>query len=204
MLRVAYSAAPAALGARVAPAVRAAVAAAAEALREAGHTLVQARPPIPPTLGLRFSSRWLAGIAEDTQGLPAAAMEQRTQKMARRGARMSRRVKPPADDPFAARAAAWIGDFDALVMPTLTGPAVPIGTWAGKGWVPTMLSVGNWLCTTPWNLAGLPAISVPSAAAGLPVGIQIIAAPGAEPGIIALAAQLERLRPGPHLAPMAA
>jgi amidase len=67
-----------------------------------------------------------------------------------------------------------------------------------------MLSVGNWVCTTPWNLAGLPAISVPStAAASLPVGIQIVAAPGAEPVIIALAAQLEQLRPWPPLAPLA-
>jgi len=99
-LRVAYSAAPATFGARVAPAVRAALAAAVEALREAGHTLVQARPPIPATMGLRFSSRWLAGIAEDTEGLPAGAMEQRTQKMARRGRRLSRRVKPAAADPF--------------------------------------------------------------------------------------------------------
>jgi len=66
-----------------------------------------------------------------------------------------------------------------------------------------MLSVGNWQCTTPWNMAGLPAISVPSTAAGgLPVGIQIVAAAGAEPVIIALAAQLERLRPWRQLAPM--
>jgi amidase len=203
-LRVAYSAAPATFGAKVAPAVRAALADAVEALREAGHTLVQARPPIPATMGLRFSSRWLSGIAQDTEGLPADAMEQRTQQMARRGRRMSRRVKPASADPFTAKAAAWISGFDALVTPTLTRPAVPVGTWAGKGWVPTMLSVGNWLCTTPWNLAGLPAISVPStAAAGLPVGIQIVAAPGAEPAIIALAAQLEQSRPWPQLAPAA-
>jgi amidase len=156
-------------------------------------------------MGLRFSSRWLSGIAQDTERLPAETMEQRTQKMARRGRRMSRRVKPASADPFAAKAAAWIADFDALVMPTLTRPAVPIGTWAGKGWVPTMLGVGNWVCTTPWNLAGLPAISVPStAAAGLPIGIQIVAAPDAEPVIIALAAQLEQLRPWPQLAPVVA
>jgi amidase len=76
--------------------------------------------------------------------------------------------------------------------------------WTGRGWVTTMLAVGNWVCTNPWNLAGLPAISVPSAvAAGLPVGIQIVAAPGAEPVILALAAQLEQLRPWPQLAPSA-
>jgi amidase len=204
-LRIAYSAAPATAGARVAPAVRAAVADAVEALREAGHTLVRARPPIPATAGLRFASRWLSGIAQDTEGLPADAMERRTRKMASRGRRLSRRVKPASADPFAARAAAWLADFDVLVMPTLTRPAVPVGTWGGRGWIPTMLGVGNWVCTNPWNLAGLPAISVPSAAAAdLPVGIQIVAASGGEPVIIAVAAQLERLRPWPQLAPATA
>ena len=89
-------------------------------------------------------------------GLPAEALEERTVKMARRGERMARKVKPASADPFAARAARWISGFDALIVPTLARQAVPIGTWAGKGWFPAALSVGNWLCATPWNLAGLP------------------------------------------------
>jgi amidase len=124
--------------------------------------------------------------------------------MARRGERMARPVKPASADPFAARAARWIGGFDALIMATLARPAVPIGTWAGKGWFPTALSVGNWLCTTPWNLAGLPAISVPAPASGLPVGVQIVAPAGGEHVILSIAAELERLRPWPQLAPLAA
>lgn len=68
-----------------------------------------------------------------------------------------------------------------------------------------MIGVGTWVCANPWNLAGLPAISVPSAAAaGLPVGIQIVAASGGEPVIIAVAARLEQLRPWPQLAPATA
>jgi amidase len=212
-LRIAYSAAAAAFGARLDPSVRAAVEDTAGALREAGHQLVRARPPIPANLGLRFMPRWLAGIAQDAAGLPAGALEERTAKMARRGERMSRKVKPASADPFAARAARWISGFDALIMPTLARPAVPIGTWAGKGWFPTALSVGNWLCTTPWNLAGLPAISVPAPASpapaslapasGLPAGVQIVAPAGGEGIILAIAAELERLRPWPQLAPLA-
>ena len=166
--------------------------------------MVPAKPPIPANLGLKFMSRWLAGIAEDTAGLPAEALEERTVKMARRGQRIARKVKPASADPFAARAAQWINDFDALIMPTLTRLAVPIGTWAGKRWFPTALGVGNWLCTTPWNLAGLPAISVPAPATGLPAGVQIVAAAGGENVILSLAAELERLRPWPQLAPVAA
>jgi amidase len=203
-LRIAYSATAAALGARLAPPARAAVEDTAAALRQAGHQLVRARPPIPANLGLRFMSRWLAGIAQDAAGLPAGALEQRTATMARRGQRTARTVKPASADPFAARAARWISGFDALITPTLTRPAVPIGTWAGKGWFPTALSLGNWLCTTPWNLAGLPAISVPAPASGLPTGIQIAAPAGSENMILSIAAELEHLRPWPQLAPLAA
>ena len=184
--------------------MRAAVEDTAAALREAGHELVPARPPIPANLGLRFMSRWLAGIAQDADGLPAEALEERTVKMARRGRRVARTVKPAAADPFTARAARWISGFDALIMPTLTRPAVPIGTWAGHGWFRTTLSIGNWLCTLPWNLAGLPAISVPAPASELPAGIQIVAPAGGEAVILAVAAELERLRPWPRLAPLAA
>ena len=69
---------------------------------------------------------------------------------------------------------------------------------------PTALSVGNWLCTMPWNLAGLPAISVPAPNSGLPVGVQIVAPAGGENVILSIAAELERLRPWPQLAPLAA
>src|SRR5581483_6215996 len=54
-----------------------------------------------------------------------------------------------ADDPFGARMRSWFADYDALVTPVLTRPPVPIGTWAGKGWVRTMLGVGN--CPVRWN-----------------------------------------------------
>ena len=49
-LRIAYSSAAAAPGARVAPPVRAGLEAAAAALRSAGHDLVRAKPPIPANL----------------------------------------------------------------------------------------------------------------------------------------------------------
>ena len=115
--------------------------------------------------------------------------------MVRRGQRAARRVRPAADDPFAARAADWLGHYDALLTPTLARPAVPLGTWAGQGWVRAMLGVGNWLYTTPWNLAGLPAASVPFGSdQGLPLGLQIVAPAGGEPAVLALAAQFEQLR----------
>jgi amidase len=59
-----------------------------------------------------------------------------------------------------------------------------------------MLGVGNWLYTTPWNLAGLPAASVSFGSdQGLPLGLQIVVPAGGEPTVLALATEIERLRP---------
>ena len=186
-LRIAFSAAHPSPGVRAKPAIRAALERARQALEEAGHDVTQARVPYPPTLGMHFSNRWLVGIAEDVQGLPAERLEDRTRKMARRGAKIAHKVKPAADDPFGERMRRWFADYDVLVTPTLTRPPAPIGTWAGKGWVRTMLGVANWIYTVPWNLARLPAASVPFAGAGL----QLIGPPASEDVLLSLAAQLE-------------
>ena len=203
-LRIAFAARPPAFGARVARPVRTALAEAVTLLRGAGHTLTPARPPYPVDLGLRFSNRWLAGIAEDAEGLPDDALEERTRRMARRGRRIAHKVEPALADPFVGRMAGWFEGYDALLTPTLARGPVPLGTWAGKGWVRTMLGVGNWLYTTPWNLAGFPAASVPFGTdeRGLPLGLQIVAPAGGEELVLALAAQVERLRPWPRLAPV--
>jgi amidase len=200
-LRIAVSGHHPTPGARVAPAVRGALAGAAGLLRDAGHTMVPARPPYPASLGLRFSRRWLAGIAQDAEGLQASALEARTRAMARFGKRLARNVTPAREDPFAARAAAWLSGYDALITPVLARPAVPAGTWTGQHWARATLSVGNWLYTPPWNVAGLPAASVPFGTdQGLPLAVQIIGPPGGERTVLALAAQIEQLRPWPLIA----
>lgn len=200
-LRLAYSARHPALGARVTPAVRAALDEAVGVLRDAGHTVVRATPPYPANLGLRFSDRWLAGIADDAEGLPTERLEMRTQKMVERGRRVARKARPASSDPFAGAAARWLSDYDAFLTPTIARVAPPVGTWS-KGWVRTMLGVGNWIFTTPWNLAGTVAASVPFGTDGvLPIGIQLVAPAGGEETVLALAIQLEQLHPWPATAP---
>ena len=87
--------------------------------------------------------------------------------------------------------------YDALLAPTLTRPAVRIGS------LPAKLETGAdeiyaWIAFTfPFNSTGQPSISMPNGfnRAGLPLAIQIIGRPGDEAGIISLAAQFEEARP---------
>ena len=69
---------------------------------------------------------------------------------------------------------------DFLVTPTMTTPAP-----AFEGYDPTS-TVGGRSFTAPFNVTGLPAISVPCGftEAGLPVGLQIAGKPFDEPGVI--------------------
>jgi amidase len=188
-LRIAVAPAHPSPGVRPKAPIRAALDEASTALAAAGHTVTKARVPYPPTIGMRFSNRWLAGIAQDAGGLPADTLEERTRKMAKRGTKLAKKVKPAAADPFGARMREWFADFDVLITPTLSRPPVPIGTWAGKGWVRAMLGVGNWLYTVPWNLARLPAASVPFHGQGL----QLVGPEGSERTLLSIAAQLESL-----------
>lgn len=205
-LRIAVSIRHPLIGAKASPRVRESIKEVAALLRDAGHSVVAASPSYPLALGLRFNGRWLAGIAQDARGLPTDALEDRTRRMARLGNRLASRARPASADPFTGRVAAWFTGYDVLITPTLTRSPVPIGTWNGKGWIATMLGVANWIYTPPWNIAGLPAASVPFGLDDdhLPIGIQLVAAAGAESTLLGLAAQIEQLRPWQQVAPSAA
>jgi amidase len=94
----------------------------------------------------------------------------------------------------------WFATHDVLLMPTTASPAVPLGRWQGKNWITTTLGVANWICTPPWNIAGFPAMSVPAGLSpdGLPLAVQLVGLPGTERTLLAVARQLEELRPWPR------
>jgi amidase len=121
--------------------------------------------------------------------------------MLRIGRFMTRRgwQRAVGDDPYGGEIAQWFGNYDVLITPTLAGPAVPVGKWRGAGWVATTLGSSNWLCTPPWNLAGVPAMSIPGGMSshGMPLGLQLVAPVGHEQRLLAVAAQLETLNPWP-------
>jgi Asp-tRNA(Asn)/Glu-tRNA(Gln) amidotransferase A subunit family amidase len=87
--------------------------------------------------------------------------------------------------------------YDALLAPTLTRPAVRLGTLPSNP-ATAADELYAWIAFTfPFNSTGQPAISLPNgfSKAGLPLAIQLVGRPGDEAGIIALAAEFERARP---------
>ncbi len=87
--------------------------------------------------------------------------------------------------------------YDALLTPTLTRPAVPLGTLPSASGR-YMEELWSWLpFTFPFNATGQPAFSVPNGftKAGLPIGLQIVGRPADEATIISIAAAFEEARP---------
>jgi amidase len=195
-LRIAVSLRAAVPGTRIDPEVAAAVMDAGRRLREAGHSVVEADPPYPLDGGLRFSRRWLPGIAEDAEGLDLPRLEPRTRAMVRAGRRLrSLGLAAPVErEPLRDRMRAWFDAYDLLVMPTLAAPAVPHHHWP-FGWIRTTLGVAKWTQTAVWNLVSFPAASVPVTLSRerLPIAVQLVAPPGGDDTILAAAKQIAEL-----------
>jgi aspartyl-tRNA(Asn)/glutamyl-tRNA(Gln) amidotransferase subunit A len=85
--------------------------------------------------------------------------------------------------------------IDALVLPSLSIPAPPIGatTMPVKGG-PDAVRTLMLRCTQPFNLSGHPALSLPSGTtpAGLPVGLQLAGHKGKTPALVQAALAVER------------
>ena len=92
-------------------------------------------------------------------------------------------------------------DIDVMVTPTMTVEPPRCGAvWEGAELDPLMAVLNCYpmaAFTTPWNVTGLPALSLPlhQAPSGLPVGVQFIAGPWQEALLLQLGAQLEAAQP---------
>jgi amidase len=94
-------------------------------------------------------------------------------------------------------AAWWEDGFDLLLTPTIAAPPPKIGELVPDPEKPldAFMRTGGLLpFTIPFNVTGQPAVSLPLHwnAAGLPIGVQIVAAFGREDLLIRVASQLER------------
>jgi amidase len=98
--------------------------------------------------------------------------------------------------------------FDLLLTPTQGAPSPRIGYLSSTPEEPLramLRSAPYGAFTLPFNMSGQPAISLPAGQtqAGLPLGVQLVAAYGREDMLLQLAAQLEQAQPWKTLAPLA-
>ncbi|MFD4027197.1 amidase [Streptomyces sp. NPDC058576] len=207
-LRVAYTCTPP--HGMVVPAVREVFERTVSAFGELDVELVEDAPDLGGLLDPLLTVI-ATNVATMVRGVPPgelAELEPTTLDIALRGERLG------AVDYCAALAAAqrraaevlafWTR-YDVLLTPTLTVlppvlGAVPEGTGFEERW----REYADWLAFTyPFNITGQPALSVPAgvAAGNLPVGVQLVGAPGAEDRLLELAAAFEGARPWAHARP---
>lgn len=194
-----FSAAAATKALPLDPRVRTALESAAETFRAAGHTVAEVKIPYA-TDSKSLTVRYLAGIRDAADGTDhPSKLEKRTKGIARLGR------------PFGQKAVDWAIrkgqewgdgihdklDVDVLLTPVMSGPAVPVENWKGKGPIRTVLAMNSFYpYTAQWNHAGIPAVSMPAgktAEEGLPLSIQLIARRGDDARLMSLAGQFERV-----------
>lgn len=94
----------------------------------------------------------------------------------------------------------WTDGFDLLLTPTMAEPPLPLGDMKATTEEPLrgfQRSTAFVAFTAPFNSTGQPAVSLPLYwnAAGLPVGVQLVAAYGREDVLLRVASQLEKAQP---------
>jgi amidase len=186
----------------------------ARLLGELGHRVEEAHPDALDDVGsmahyvtivaaniTRALDAWSAKVG---QPVGPDSVEALTWAVAERGRSLSAAellASLEAVHAFGRRMAAWWhGGFDLLLTATMAALPPELGylsSTADEPFRAFMRSTPYGVYTTPFNLSGQPAISLPlhMSAGGLPVGIQLGAAFGREDLLLQVAAQLEQAAP---------
>ncbi len=194
---------------RLHPAWRHALDATAEALRAAGHHVEYIRFPYPLN-PMPLFARWFAGTATDAASLDLNVLEPRTRRHVQLG-RLAQRhgwVHARDAESLAVTARQLFAGYDVLLTPMLARNGPHALQWHRRGWLTNIWSNLRYApYAALWNVVGWPAASIPAgvdARTGMPTAVQAVAAPGGEPLLLGLAAQIERLRPWPRHPPESA
>jgi amidase len=175
------------------PQVESRVLDAARKLEALGHRIEEA-PPLDGDLAefLPLLQRIIANVP-----LPRFMdrfMEPTTRWMRAEGRRHSAAEVRAMRAPLEARITGWLGDADALVLPTVAQLPPRVGAFSGlhgEAMLRAVVPIGAF--TAPFNVSGQPAASVHAglSAEGLPIGVQLVGRAGADRQLIALCASLE-------------
>ena len=191
------------------------VAETAKLLESLGHEIVEFDPPFNPSMLEFFMDVWAVGISSlarsgaqlSGQEVTPDTVEALTWAFWERGNKLKALDMVMVDNTlkgFARQTIAELAPFDALLTPTLNLRPVEIG-WidASHGMPAFDRAVQFTSFTAGANLAGLPAVSLPTGieADGLPGSVQLIGGPAGEEALLSLAGQLEDARPFAQLRP---
>jgi amidase len=172
----------------------------AELLGGAGHQVETATPRYGVSAIAGILARWFAGPAEQAENFDRALLQPRTRAHVELGNLLRRAglVRESTKQSWIDRAEEFFAEHDVLVTPTLATLPPKARRWHERRWLANVvpsIRVGGF--TGLWNLAGYPAMSVPvgRCSSGLPIGVQLVAAPGGESRLLGVAAQLETLNP---------
>jgi amidase len=206
-LRLAVSTKPTAPGALIRSEFKTAVRETGKLLAGAGHMVAPASPRYPLWSGPATLGRWFGAGLPDVAPYDMAAMEKRTRRHLRAGrilAPLQRRPNERTRDRLREVFTPFFDRYDALIMPTLAQPAPRAVRWGERGLAGNFLANVRYAPMTGiWNMAGYPAAAVPAGvgSTGLPLSVQLVTSPGREALLLAIAGQLERLRPWRRHAP---
>ena len=205
-VRIALSTRSPAQGVRAERAWAEAARASAALLRQAGHAVEHADPRYPTAFVPAIFGHWFAGPLADAERLDPRRLEPRTRRHLAWG-RLARRLGLVS----ARRREAWRGlhasffeHHDVLLTPALARVPPPADHWSERSWLANVVACVRYApFNAPWNFAGFPALVVPAGRhpSGMPLAVQLVAAPGGEALLLSLAAELERLQPWPRHAP---
>jgi amidase len=192
------------------PEVAAAALAAAKMLEGLGHTVSETAWPTASTFPDDFLAYWSLGAAADMAEIEKNTGKKPDETMAEpfslTMAGNAAKLKPADIEGVQKRLGEagqayvkWIAGFDVVVSPVLGSPAVPLGYVSGDVPFETLRDrlikyVGY---TLIHNVAGAPAISLPLgwSGTGLPIGVQVMAAPGAERTLLEIAYEADAAQP---------
>ena len=183
-------------------------------LESLGHHVEPAFPAAlnDPRAAARFSALWATNMAANRDGLAAMLGREITvddielmnwsmAEFAKKLSALDYANAVNAAGAFRRGVAQWWHDgWDLLLTPTLSSPPLPVGTSRNNPADPgeTGRIAVDWIpFTSQFNTTGQPAISLPMHwnEAGLPIGVQLVAAYAREDVLIRVASQLESAAP---------
>ncbi len=182
----------------------------ASTMRELGHTVVEARPEYPfdaildalrTLFGITTSAQVDARLAELGRALDDADLEPFTFMIYASAEGLTGEDLHEAYTSLersAREVGAFFVDHDVLVTPTVARPAPELGLLDVTDLQVMSSHAGKYAAlTSPYNVTGQPALSLPLATDGdgMPIGIQFVAAFGREDVLLRLGSQLEAATP---------